>query len=119
MSALTSLLQNESDLQAFVLRAQTLSERSDLDPIAELGFHTRTDIKGIHDESKAILLRIVRSKKVLSSLSPRQLFGLLNVGDLVSTVSLTALTELANRLTLGVMPSYGTWCSSALRCQKY
>ena len=96
-----------------MLRAQTLSENSDLDPIAELGFHTRTDIKGIHDESKAILLRIVRSKTVLSSLSPGQLFGLLNVGDLVSTVSLTALTELANRLTLGVMPSYGTATSLA------
>ena len=37
VSALTSLLQNESDLQAFVLRAQTLSENG-LDPIAELDF---------------------------------------------------------------------------------
>ena len=95
-----------------MLRAQTLSEKSDLDPIAELGFHTRTDIKGIHDESKAILLRIVRSKKVLSSLSPDNSLDC-STGDLVSTVSLTALTELANRLTLGVMPSYGTATSLA------
>lgn len=112
LSALTNVLRSEEDLICFVLRSQSMVEDEDednrIDPIAELGFHVRSQVKSIHDEAQSILVRIVRSKSVLAALDSRQLFSLINVRHLIGDVTLTSLSELGARLMLGVTPSFGS-----------